>query len=92
VSPTSPIRTVGYDRTLTSPGGTVVARCMPSGAYLVLWSPAPGFEAGDVLRGPTSVARVSFETTGQEVNLRITCVDLVPQSSYTQEWSSGFGH
>ena len=33
---------------LTSPGGTVVAECRTSGAYLVSWSPATGYEAGAV--------------------------------------------
>ena len=39
---------------LSSPGGTVVADCRPGGAYLVSWSPAPGYEAGTVRRGPAA--------------------------------------
>src|SRR5439155_12282407 len=48
------------DRVLTSTGGTVVARCVDGGAYLVSWSPAQGYRAEEVRRGRAAVARVSF--------------------------------
>ena len=79
---------VGVERTLASAGGTVVAQCIDADAYLVLWSPAPGFHAEDVRRGPAPVARVTFETRGQEVKLAVRCVDRVPQSSVDQEWET----
>jgi hypothetical protein len=85
-SSASPV--VGEERTLASPGGTVVAHCVDDGAYLVLWSPAPGFHADDVRRGPAPVARVKFERPGQEVEVTVRCVDRVPQSSIDEEWES----
>lgn len=62
------------DRTVNSRGGTVVARCTPGGAYLVGWSPAPGYRLDDIVRGPAPVARVTFGTRSTEVKITISCV------------------
>src|SRR5258708_2269031 len=45
-------------RSLSSVGGTVVANCRTGGAYLVYWSPAPGYHVDDVVRGPAEPARL----------------------------------
>ena len=76
------------ERTLTSEGGTVVARCIDGNAYLVLWSPAQGFRAGDVRRGPAAIARVKFETGGREIKMQVFCDGGVAQSMVEDEWES----
>jgi hypothetical protein len=78
----------GEGRTLTSAGGTVVAECVDGAAYLLVWSPAQGFHAEDVIRGPARVTRVKFETFGREIEVTITCVDGTPQSSVHDESGS----
>jgi hypothetical protein len=69
------------DQTLSTRGGTVIAGCRPSGAYLVGWSPAPGYRAEDVVRGPDEVARLKFEGDGEEIEVSVRCVDgvLLPE-------------
>src|SRR5262249_51779022 len=62
--PRSAVQTTSGDKQLTSAGGSVVARCVGGDAYLVIWSPAQGFHAGAVTRGPTQTARVTFEGHG----------------------------
>ena len=66
------------DRVLTSTGGTVVARCVDGGAYLVSWSPAQGYRAEEVRRGRAAVARVSFAAS-RKIVLYVRCVAGVPQ-------------
>ena len=56
---------------LTSPGGTVLAECRAAGAYLVSWSPAQGYEASDVTRGPAATARVVFESAAKSVTMTV---------------------
>ena len=68
---------------LSSPGGTVVADCRPGGAYLVSWSPAPGYEADDVFRGPAATARVSFNTTVSSVTMLVSCPAGAPTARTT---------
>lgn len=62
---------------LNSPDGSVVASCQPGGAYLQYWSPAQGFEADDVTRGPAPVASVTFEGSGGVV-VRVSCSSGTP--------------
>lgn len=86
---TSPPAT-GVSRLLTSPGGTAEARCGTGGAYLVYWSPAQGFEADDVSRGPATVASVKFNGASWGVLLRVTCSSGVPVK-HVSTWSWGGG-
>jgi hypothetical protein len=72
---------VGANRTIDSVGGNVVARCQPGGAYLVSWSPSPGYRADNVDRGPKAEARVSFEGDGREISIRVTCIGLTVHSA-----------
>lgn len=58
---------------LISAGGSVLASCQPGGAYLVYWSPAQGFEAGNVVRGPAAVASVQFEQGQTELTMIVSC-------------------
>jgi hypothetical protein len=73
------------DRRLTSAGGDVVARCSADGAYLVYWSPAPGYRTDDVIRGPAALAMVQFEGLGVEVKVRVTCAGGIPQPQVVTE-------
>ena len=63
---------------LTSAGGTVVADCRPAGAYLVSWSPTPGYEIGLVVRGPVSIAHVAFSSAANSVTMMVSCSAGVP--------------
>jgi hypothetical protein len=63
---------------LTSADGNVVASCQPGGAYLISWSPAPGFEADDVVRGPAATASVQFEQTTTELTMAVSCSSGTP--------------
>ena len=81
--------TVGPNRTIDTSGGTVVARCQPGGAYLLYWSPSPGFRAGVDNRGPAAEARLSFESSTREINVRVTCIGLTVHPSVEEETSHG---
>jgi hypothetical protein len=83
----------GYDaeRALTSRGGSLVARCRAGRAYLASWSPAQGYHADDVRRGPALEARLNFEGRERAVAVSIRCVGGVPEASIHQ-LSSEHGH
>ena len=76
---------------LTSPGGTVVADCRPAGAYLVSWSPVPGYESGAVIRGPAVTARVTFNSAANSVTMTVSCSAGVPTATTTVGRSGGWG-
>ena len=76
---------------LTSSGGTVVADCRPGGAYLVSWSPDPGYEAGRVIRGPAVTARVTFNSAANSVTMTVSCSAGVPTATSTVGGSGGWG-
>ncbi len=79
-APTAVPSGVSADRLVTSTGGSAVARCTSGGlAYLVSWSPAPGYKVDGVLRGPAAEVHVDFEALGKESSLNVTCVNGVPQ-------------
>jgi hypothetical protein len=68
---------------LTSPGGSVVAACRPTGAYLISWSPQSGYTADDVVRGPATTAQVVFDAGSQGVSMAVSCTGSVPSASVT---------
>ncbi|HEY3686653.1 MAG TPA: hypothetical protein VGL93_26710 [Streptosporangiaceae bacterium] len=71
---------------LAGAGGTVVARCLAGGAVqLDSWSPAQGFAAEDVKRGPADRAEIQFESDRTEVKGRITCAAGRPVAHWKQE-------
>ncbi len=77
---------------LSSQGGTVVAVCVQSGAYLQSWSPQQGYEASGVERGPTSTAQVSFTSDQSEVTMFVTCSGGVPSASvHNRNYGGGGG-
>jgi hypothetical protein len=76
---------------LTSPGGTVVADCRPAGAYLVSWSPVPGYESGTVIRGPAVTAQVTFNSAANSMTMTVSCSAGVPTATTTVGRSGGGG-
>ena len=89
--PTPAAAATGPNRTIETAGGNVVARCEPGGAYLVYWSPSPGFRADEVSRGPAAEARVSFEGTSREIKIRVICIGLIVHPSIEDEGRHGSG-
>ena len=68
---------------LTSQGGTVVAECLPGGAYLLSWSPTQGYEADRVFRGPALNAQAVFDSTANTVTMVVSCSAGVPTATTT---------
>jgi len=71
---------------LTSPDGSTEATCMSGGAYLSYWSPQPGFEVDDVMRGPAAVASVSFRDVSGGIEIRVSCDSGVPVKRLVKLW------
>ena len=63
---------------LSSGGGTVIASCAGGLVTLESWSPANGFGADHVDRGPATTAEVEFESDHDRYKLEITCRSGVP--------------
>jgi hypothetical protein len=70
-------------RGLSTPGGSVLARCDPAGdAYLISWTPAQGYAADDAHRGPAAQAWVEFEADHDNtVTVQVTCRSGVPTAT-----------
>jgi hypothetical protein len=87
----SPV-TRNASKLLTSAGGTAVAICKQGGAYLIYSSAAQGYETHDFVRGPSSVASVTFVSSSREVILRVTCTSSgVPVSNVSTKSWGGHG-
>jgi hypothetical protein len=76
---------------LSSAGGSVLARCDATGAYLISWSPQQGYEADDVVRGPAARAAVLFLIGNRGVRLTVTCTGPVPSASVSPWGDDGGG-
>jgi len=90
-SPSAQATAMASSAVLTSAGGTVVAECRAGGAYLVSWSPAPGYEVGLVVRGPTDNAEVAFHSAPNRVTMMVTCSTGAPTVSTLSGPGSGGG-
>jgi hypothetical protein len=88
-APPPPPRTTG-GTVLTSPGGTVVASCAGTRAYLVSWSPQQGFGSGGVVRGPAINAQVTFTDGQLTVTMIVSCDTGAPTAASTavSSWGS----
>ena len=71
------------DTVLTSIGGTVMADCQAAAAYLASWSPAQGYEATTVIRGPATTAKVTFTISRKHVTMAISCSGGTPSTATT---------
>ncbi|WP_440070142.1 hypothetical protein [Streptosporangium sp. OZ121] len=69
----TPAAEPGKSRLITTVGGKVIARCENGLVTLRSWSPAQGFQADDVERGPAGRARVEFESEEDEVKVELHC-------------------
>ncbi len=74
----SPSVEVGSRRSFTSPGGSVVAECVPGGVYLVSWTPRQGYRVDDYDRGPDDDAEVTFVGPSGEHELSLRCQGGLP--------------
>ncbi len=88
-APASPA--AGGGTVLSSPGGSVLADCGGSGAYLISWSPQQGYQADDVVRGPAAVARVDFLNGPSGVRVAVTCAGSVPTEAVHGLWGGDDG-
>lgn len=79
---------------LTSQGGTVAASCDNGLARLLYWSPALGFEADGVNKGPARVASVRFTASSGGVVMRVACSSAgVPVAHVSPlGWGGGSHH
>jgi len=90
-APVMPTSTRSASTMLSSQGGTVVAECQSAGVYLVSWSPAQGYEADTVVRGPAATAKVTFESNANSVTMAVSCATGVPTASTTVGEGGGGG-
>lgn len=76
-------------RTVTFPGGSASARCLPGGDIrLTHWSPAAGYSVEEVARGPAATAVVELEGPGDEgedVVVVLRCTDGRPVAASAAE-------
>lgn len=83
--PTAP-PTGGITRSLSTTGGTVLARCDPAGnAYLLSWTPAQGYAADNDHRGPDQHVHVEFESETHQQTVTVTCHSGIPVATTTNE-------
>lgn len=82
-SPTAPTGTVtptattgsepGQRRVFDTDGGSVAASCTDGLVWLEWWSPASGFSADHVDRGPATEAELEFESDDDRYRLELSC-------------------
>lgn len=70
---------------ITSPGGNVLARCIGGRVELVSWSPAQGYHVDSVDRDLRREAEIEFEAEDRDVEIKVRCVDGVPQRTVENE-------
>ncbi|MGE5290661.1 MAG: hypothetical protein ACM3ML_26415 [Micromonosporaceae bacterium] len=73
----------GITRSLTTRGGTVIARCLTGQATLLSWSPAQGYDTENVRAGPAPAATLTFEAEHTEIRVRIDCPAGIPTAHTT---------
>jgi hypothetical protein len=88
----SPVAGSSAGTLLTSLDGSAEAVCTASGAYLSYWSPQPGFEVDDVMRGPAAAASVTFRGTSGGIEMKVTCDGGVPVKRLVDVGLDGVGH
>jgi hypothetical protein len=76
----------GTGAALTSPGGSVLAQCQGNAAYLTSWSPAQGYQAEQVARGPAEHVAVRFVSGGSVVVVHVECAAGQPRSWVSSAW------
>ncbi len=74
-------------RTFSSVGGTIVAGCSGSNAYLASWQAAADYRVKWVAQGPASGAAVNFKAQSAEFTMTVTCPSGVPVVSTSSKVS-----
>jgi hypothetical protein len=77
---------------LVSKAGSVMASCQSGLAYLQYWSPAQGYQADDVIRGPAARARLEFEGVASTVVMTVSCAGGVPTDQVSTGGDDGGHH
>jgi hypothetical protein len=73
--------TSDQERLISSPGGTMLARCSAAGASLVSVSPAPGYRVTEVSDSPAPKATVTFQSGLGRVEVVVRCLSGVPRAT-----------
>jgi hypothetical protein len=76
--PSTPPPSGAVTRNLDAGGGTVTARCAGERVTLLAWTPAQGFRAEEVSRGPATVASLKLTSDSDEYEVTVTCASGVP--------------
>jgi hypothetical protein len=76
---TSPPAGTGPARSLVSAGGTVIARCVPGGVAVLSAVPAQGYQLDSTSNEVDDHPSVRFRAGEAEVEVRLRCVDDIPQ-------------
>jgi hypothetical protein len=76
----TPSATPGTSKVLSSPGGTVVARCDGAKVVLVSWAPAQGY-GGRADQESDDHARVRFEGSAGRVEVEVRCAAGQPTAT-----------
>jgi hypothetical protein len=76
-------------RTISSPGGTVVADCVNGLVTLRSVSPAVGFRVDELEEGADAEVEVRFVSSASEVKMKVECVDGVPRAESEVDDESG---
>lgn len=67
-------------RTFTSPGGSAVATCNGSLAFIESWSPAPGYSIPQPpRRGPDTTVWITFRNQNSDATITMWCSDGQPE-------------
>jgi hypothetical protein len=72
-SPSAPAAGRGVTRNLAAGGGIVTARCDGGQVTIMAWTPAQGYRADDLNRGPAVTAALTFTSDRLEYAVTVTC-------------------
>ena len=65
-------------KTLSSPGGAVVAECAGGKAELTSWDPADDYKVDKVNAGPAVAPAIVFKSKASRIRMTVTCLAGVP--------------
>jgi eukaryotic-like serine/threonine-protein kinase len=66
------------ERSVTTPGGSATCRCTGPTAYLVSWSPLPGFDPTQINRGPGATVGLTFQGPVTAIRITFRCNNGTP--------------
>jgi hypothetical protein len=77
--PSSTTPPAGKEKTVSTQGGTVIARCVPGGVDVLQAVPAQGFRVDSDDDDVDDHPSVKFQAGDREIEVRFRCVNGVPQ-------------